>query len=122
MAPLDATSHQPEPQNGFPSTLRLLSTAVLRHFHYLHRAIQSKSWPVSLPKVRHARPLRCHLRLSRPSSDDVVKPLSTNVQLPFRLPILPSSGSQRSQQIRTSGSRDDCSRLINRADRESSHI
>ncbi|KAH3827142.1 hypothetical protein DPMN_129071 [Dreissena polymorpha] len=51
-------SCRPEPQNGFLSTLSVLSTAVLQNFHYLHRATPSKSWPVSLPKVRHALPLR----------------------------------------------------------------
>ncbi|KAH3848708.1 hypothetical protein DPMN_091088 [Dreissena polymorpha] len=39
MASLDATSCRLEPKNGFPSTLSVLGTAVLRHFHYLHRAI-----------------------------------------------------------------------------------
>ncbi|KAH3819649.1 hypothetical protein DPMN_121389 [Dreissena polymorpha] len=96
MAFLDATSGRPEPQNGFPSMLTVLGTAVLRHFHYFHWVTPSKTWPVSLPKVRHPRPLRCHLRCSRPSSGDVAQPLSTYGQLPFRLDILPSSGSQRS--------------------------
>ncbi|KAH3698972.1 hypothetical protein DPMN_073918 [Dreissena polymorpha] len=37
MAFLDATSHRPKPQNGFPSTLSVLGIAVLRQFHYQHR-------------------------------------------------------------------------------------
>ncbi|KAH3835879.1 hypothetical protein DPMN_109247 [Dreissena polymorpha] len=82
----------------FPSTLSVLGTAILRHFHYLHRATPSKSWPASLPKIRHARPLRCHPRCPRPSSGDIVKTLSTYGQTSFRLAIVPSSGSQRSQQ------------------------
>ncbi|KAH3845180.1 hypothetical protein DPMN_087455 [Dreissena polymorpha] len=82
----------------------------------------SKSWPVSLPKVRPVRPLHCNLRSFRPSSGDVVKPLSTYGQLPFRLAILPSSGSQRSQRERTSGSKDNVTRLIYRAARRSSPI
>ncbi|KAH3852285.1 hypothetical protein DPMN_094788 [Dreissena polymorpha] len=80
--------------------------------------MEKKSWPLSLPKVRHARLLCCHLHCPRPSSGDVVKPLSTYGQLPFRLAILPNSGSQRSQQERKSGSRDDGTRLINRAAEE----
>ncbi|KAH3701041.1 hypothetical protein DPMN_076024 [Dreissena polymorpha] len=122
MASLDATSRRPEPQNGFPSTLSVLSTAVLGHFHYLHRATPAKSWPVSLPKVRPVRPIRCHLHCSRLSSGDVVKPTSTYGQLPFRLAILPSSGSQRSQRKGRSGSRDDGTRLIHRVVRRSSPI
>ncbi|KAH3802389.1 hypothetical protein DPMN_156065 [Dreissena polymorpha] len=43
-------------------------------------------------------------------------------QLPFRLAILPSSGSQLSQQERTSWSRDDGSRLMNRVARGSSNF
>ncbi|KAH3816723.1 hypothetical protein DPMN_118244 [Dreissena polymorpha] len=37
-ASLDATSRRPEPQNGFPSTLSVLGTAVPEHFHYLDKA------------------------------------------------------------------------------------
>ncbi|KAH3775281.1 hypothetical protein DPMN_176682 [Dreissena polymorpha] len=122
MASLDATSRRPEPQNGFTSTLSILRTAVLGNFHYFHRDIPSKSCFLSLPKVRPTRPLRCQLQCSRPFSGDEVKPLTTYGQLPFRLAILPSSGSQRSEQERTSGSMDDGTRLINRAARGSSHI
>ncbi|KAH3791982.1 hypothetical protein DPMN_145471 [Dreissena polymorpha] len=122
MASLDATSCRPDPQNGFPSTLSVLGTAVIRHFHYLHRATPSKFWPVYLPQVRQARPLRCHLRCPRLPSGDVVNQLSNYGQLPFRLTILPSSGSQRSQEDMTSESRDNGTRLINRAARGSSHI
>ncbi|KAH3823047.1 hypothetical protein DPMN_124843 [Dreissena polymorpha] len=120
MASLEATSRRPK--NGFPSTSRILSNAVLVHFYYLHRATLSTSWPVSLPEVRPVRPLCCQLRCFRPSSGDVVKPLSTYGQLPFRLPILPSSVDHRNQRERTSGSWDDGSRLINRAARTRSHI
>ncbi|KAH3819256.1 hypothetical protein DPMN_120990 [Dreissena polymorpha] len=67
-------------------------------------------------------PLRCNLCCSRRSSGDEVKQLSTYEHLPFRLAIFPSSGSQRNQRERTSGSRDDGTRLINRAARRSSHI
>ncbi|KAH3831405.1 hypothetical protein DPMN_104672 [Dreissena polymorpha] len=88
MAYLDTTSRQPEPENGFPST------SVLGHFQFLYSATHSKSWFVSLPKVRCIRPLHCHLRCSRPFSGDVVKPLSTYGQLPFRMAILPSSVSK----------------------------
>ncbi|KAH3693329.1 hypothetical protein DPMN_172014 [Dreissena polymorpha] len=49
MVYLDATSRRPEPQNDFPSTLIVLSTAVLEHFHYLTRTTASKSWPVYVP-------------------------------------------------------------------------
>ncbi|KAH3708906.1 hypothetical protein DPMN_068365 [Dreissena polymorpha] len=114
-------SRRPEPQYGFASTLSVLGTAVLGHFHYLPRANPSKSWIVSLPLVRPARPLRCHHRCSRPSSGDVVKSLSSYGQLPFRLAILPSSVSQQGQQESTSGLRDDGTRLITAA-RRSSHI
>ncbi|KAH3869421.1 hypothetical protein DPMN_032586 [Dreissena polymorpha] len=116
------STRPPDPQNGFPSTLSVLSIAALGHFHYLHRATPSKSWPVSLSRVNPVRPLRCHLRCSRFFSGDVVKPLSTYVQLPFCLAILPSSGSQGSQRKRTSGSRDDGNRCINKAARRSSPI
>ncbi|KAH3820399.1 hypothetical protein DPMN_122145 [Dreissena polymorpha] len=47
--------------------------------------MSSKSWP----KVRHVRPLNCHLCCSSPSSGDVVKPLSTYGQLQFALAIIP---------------------------------
>ncbi|KAH3876813.1 hypothetical protein DPMN_000663 [Dreissena polymorpha] len=54
--------------------------------------------------------------LPRFSSGEILKPLSTNYgQLPFRLAIHPSFGSQRSQRKRTSGSSDDNYQLINRA-------
>ncbi|KAH3848879.1 hypothetical protein DPMN_091262 [Dreissena polymorpha] len=39
-------------------------------------------------------------RCSRPYSDDVVKPLSINEQLPFRLAILTSSASHRNHRER----------------------
>ncbi|KAH3792100.1 hypothetical protein DPMN_145590 [Dreissena polymorpha] len=120
MASLDATSRRPK--TGFPSTSRILSNAVLVHFYYLHRATLSKSWPVSLPEFRPVRPLCCHLRCFRPSFGDVIKLLSTYGQLPFRLPILPSSVNHRCQRERTSGSWDDGSRLINRAAGTRSHI
>ncbi|KAH3876568.1 hypothetical protein DPMN_000414 [Dreissena polymorpha] len=48
--------------------------------------------------------------------------MSTYGQLPFRLAILPSSGSQRSQQERTFGSRDEGTCLIYRDARCSSYI
>ncbi|KAH3871923.1 hypothetical protein DPMN_035138 [Dreissena polymorpha] len=115
MASLDVTSRRPEPQNCFPSTLSVLRTAVVGHFHYRHRATPSKSWPVSLPKVHPVRTLRCHLRCSRPYSGDVVKPLSNDGQLPFRLAILPRFGIRRSQRERTSRTRDDGTRLMNSA-------
>ncbi|KAH3726846.1 hypothetical protein DPMN_052718 [Dreissena polymorpha] len=62
-----------------------------------------------------------HLRCHCPSSGDVRKPLSTNGKLPFRLAILPNSGSRRSQLERTSMSRDNGTRFISRAARGSSH-
>ncbi|KAH3689503.1 hypothetical protein DPMN_191519 [Dreissena polymorpha] len=58
-------------------------------------------------------------RCSRPSSDNVVKPLSSYGKLPFRLVIPPQSGNQRSQRERTSGSRYDGTRWISRALRKS---
>ncbi|KAH3807553.1 hypothetical protein DPMN_135898 [Dreissena polymorpha] len=48
MTALDGTSCRPETQNGFPSTLSVLSTAVLRHFHYIHKATPSTSLTASL--------------------------------------------------------------------------
>ncbi|KAH3774209.1 hypothetical protein DPMN_175584 [Dreissena polymorpha] len=109
MASLEATSRGLESQNGLPITLSVLSTAVMGHFNYLLKATPSKSWPVSLP----CPPSTLPLPLLMPSSADVVIPLSTYGQLPFRLTILPSSGCQRSQWERTFGSRDDGTRLIN---------
>ncbi|KAH3851046.1 hypothetical protein DPMN_093524 [Dreissena polymorpha] len=38
MASIDATSRRPDPQNGFPTTMSVLSTAVMGHVHYLQRA------------------------------------------------------------------------------------
>ncbi|KAH3845655.1 hypothetical protein DPMN_087937 [Dreissena polymorpha] len=115
MTSLDVTSCRPEPQICFTSRFSVLSTAVLRHFNYLLRAILFNSWSASLPKVCSVFPLLCHLCCSRSSSGYEVKPLSRYVQLPFHLVILPSSGSQRNQWERTSGSRDDSTRLINKA-------
>ncbi|KAH3889404.1 hypothetical protein DPMN_013458 [Dreissena polymorpha] len=53
-------------------------------------------------------------RCSRPYSDDVVKPLSINEQLPFRLAILTSSASHRNHRERTSDSKNDGARWIGR--------
>ncbi|KAH3708899.1 hypothetical protein DPMN_068358 [Dreissena polymorpha] len=61
-------------------------------------------------------------RCSRPYSGDVVKPLSTYGQLPFRLAILASFGSQQSQRERTPSSSDDVTIGIRRAARRSSPI
>ncbi|KAH3890254.1 hypothetical protein DPMN_014328 [Dreissena polymorpha] len=58
-------------------------------------------------------------RCSLPSSGDVVKPLTTYGQLSLRLATLPSSESQKE---RTSGTRDDVTRWINRTARRSSPI
>ncbi|KAH3770779.1 hypothetical protein DPMN_172072 [Dreissena polymorpha] len=71
MTSLNATSCRPVPHNGFPSTLSVLGTAVLGLFHSRHRATaSSKFLRASMPKVRHARLLRIHIRCPRPSSDD----------------------------------------------------
>ncbi|KAH3800852.1 hypothetical protein DPMN_154495 [Dreissena polymorpha] len=88
MASLNATSRRPEPKNGFISRLIVLSTAVLEHFHH-HWATRSKSGPAQ----KQQRPTSTSAAFVH-LSGDVVKALSTYKQLPFRLAILPSSGSQ----------------------------
>ncbi|KAH3719245.1 hypothetical protein DPMN_062077 [Dreissena polymorpha] len=113
------TSRRPRPKSGFPSMFSILCTSVLGHLNGLYRATSSKSWSASQTKVCHDRPLRCHFRLSRPSSGDVVKPLSTYGQLQFRLVINQSSGSQQTQRKWTSASREDSTCWINRAARRS---
>ncbi|KAH3724758.1 hypothetical protein DPMN_050582 [Dreissena polymorpha] len=91
-----------------PSTLCVLSTAII------FIGSLSKSWSASLSKVCPVRPLRCHLRCSRPSSGDVVKPLSSYGN--YR------SGSRRSLLEKASGSRHNGTCWINRAFRKSSPI
>ncbi|KAH3826070.1 hypothetical protein DPMN_127961 [Dreissena polymorpha] len=122
MTSLDATSRRPELQKGFPSTLCVLSTAVLGHIHYLNRTTSPclNLCPRSAPSYTLQPPLH---GCSRHSSGYVVKQQSTNGQLPFRLAIRSlSSLSPRSKWDRTSGSRDDATRWISRAARRSSPI
>ncbi|KAH3823975.1 hypothetical protein DPMN_125800 [Dreissena polymorpha] len=122
MASLDVTSRRPKTQNGFPSTLSVLSTAVLKHSHYLYRSTARSLGlhlcPRSVPSVLYAATSAAPC--SRLSWGYVVKPLSTYGQLPFRLAILLSSWSQRNQRKTTSGSRDEGTQWISKAARRSS--
>ena len=52
IAALDVINCRPEPQNSFPITLSVLTTAVLEHFHCVHEATPLKSWIASLLQVR----------------------------------------------------------------------
>ncbi|KAH3864091.1 hypothetical protein DPMN_027105 [Dreissena polymorpha] len=56
MAALDAT--RSEHQNGSPTTLSVLNTAVLGRFHNLHKTTPQKSWSASLLQVRPVSSLR----------------------------------------------------------------
>ncbi|KAH3845896.1 hypothetical protein DPMN_088186 [Dreissena polymorpha] len=108
MAAIDVTIRRPEPQNGFPSTLSVLSATVMGHLHYLHPLeVLLNCCFRSVPSVLAASTLP---RCSHPSSDDLVNSLSNFGQLPFRLLLFPSSGSQRSQREMTSVSMDDGTR------------
>ncbi|KAH3727040.1 hypothetical protein DPMN_052965 [Dreissena polymorpha] len=103
MASLDATSCRPEPQERFPSIFSVLGTAVLRHFHYIHRAIPFEI----LACISSQDPPRPSSTLPPPLSPSLFRRCNeTTIYLRTisnRLAILPNYGSQQSQQERVEG-------------------